>query len=109
MRNAQLKSAYNMQIAVNSEYIVGLDVSSERSDQLTLIPMLNTLDKKLQGKFESVTADAGYESEENYTHLKKQNQTAYIKPQNYEQSKKKSAKKRNRLLISQAPKGFYIV
>ena len=93
MRNAQLKSAYNMQIAVNSEYIVGLDVSSERSDQLTLIPMLNTLDKKLQGKFESVTADAGYESEENYTHLKKQNQTAYIKPQNYEQSKKKSAKK----------------
>jgi transposase len=31
--------------------------------------------------------------EENYTYLKKQNQIAYIKPQNYEQSKKKSAKK----------------
>jgi len=93
MRNSQLKPAYNMQIAVNSEYIVGLDVSSERSDQLTLIPLLNTLEEKLPKKFESVTADAGYESEENYTYLKGRQQTAYIKPQNYEQSKKRSAKK----------------
>lgn len=82
-----------MQITVNSEYIVGLDVSSERSDQLMLIPMLNMLEEKLSKKFESVTADAGYESEENYTHLKKHNLIPYIKPQNYEQSKKKSAQK----------------
>lgn len=93
MRNAQLKPAYNMQIAVNSQYIVGIDVSSERSDQLTLIPLLQTLEEKLPEKFDSVTADAGYESEENYTYLKEQQQTSYIKPQNYEQSKKKSAKK----------------
>ena len=38
MRNAQLKPAYNLQLAVEGEYITGLDISSERSDQLTLIP-----------------------------------------------------------------------
>ena len=93
MRNSQLKPGYNMQIAVNSEYIVGLDVSNERSDQLTLISLLENLKEKLPDKFTSVTADAGYESEENYTYLKKNNQTAYIKPQNYEQSRKKGSKK----------------
>ncbi|MCO5386085.1 MAG: hypothetical protein NHB14_10265 [Desulfosporosinus sp.] len=29
--------SYNVQIGVEGEYIVGIDVSSERSDQLTLI------------------------------------------------------------------------
>lgn len=32
-------------------------------------------------------ADAGYESEENYTHLEKNNQQAYIKPSSYEKAK----------------------
>jgi transposase len=93
MRNAQLKPAYNMQIAVNSEYIVGLDVSAERSDQLTLIPLLEKLNQHLPEKYQSVTADAGYESEENYDYLHQHQQTSYIKPQNYEQRKKKRFKK----------------
>ncbi|SQB38703.1 ISCpe5, transposase [Clostridium perfringens] len=38
MKNGQLKPDYNIQIGVEGEYIVGVDVSSERSDQLTLIP-----------------------------------------------------------------------
>ena len=38
MKNGQLKPGYNIQIGVEGEYIVGVDVSSERSDQLTLIP-----------------------------------------------------------------------
>lgn len=33
MQNAQLKPGYNIQIGVEGEYIVGVDVSSERSDQ----------------------------------------------------------------------------
>ena len=46
MRNAQLKPAYNLQLAVEGEYITGLDISSERSDQLTLIPLLQTISVK---------------------------------------------------------------
>ena len=33
MKNAQLKPGYNIQIGVEDEYIVGVDISSERSDQ----------------------------------------------------------------------------
>lgn len=39
MRNGQLKPAYNVQLAVNSEYIVGYGVFSNRTDSATLKPM----------------------------------------------------------------------
>ena len=92
MKNGQLKPGYNIQIGVEGEYIVGVDVSSERSDQLTLIPFLDKLEKDLPKKFENVIADAGYESEENYIYLSKHKQKSYIKPQNYEKSKNKKFK-----------------
>ena len=92
MRNGQLKPGYNMQIGVEGEYIVGVDVSSERADQLTLIPFLDKLKKGLPIKYENVIADAGYESEENYKYLVEHDQTSYIKPQNYEKSKSKKFK-----------------
>lgn len=93
MRNGQLKPGYNVQIGVESEYIVGIDISSERSDQLTLIPFLDKLEREISDKYNSITADAGYESEENYKRLEENNQLAYIKPQNYNQMKKKKFKK----------------
>ena len=92
MQNGQLKPGYNIQIGVEGEYIVGIDISSERSDQLTFIPFLDKLEKDLPKKFENVIADAGYESEENYMYLSKHNQKSYIKPQNYEKSKNKKFK-----------------
>lgn len=93
MKNGQLKPGYNIQIGVEGEYIVGVDVSSERSDQLTLIPFLDKLKSNLSTQYKSVTADAGYESEENYLYLENNNYEAYIKPQNYEKSKTKKFKK----------------
>ena len=38
-------------------------------------------------KYKNIVADAGYESEENYIFIESNEQTAYIKPQNYELSK----------------------
>lgn len=93
MRNAQLKPGYNVQIAIESEYIVGVDISSERSDQNTLIPFLKKLEKDFQEKFSNIVADAGYESEENYTFIEENGQTSFIKPQNYETTKKSRFKK----------------
>jgi transposase len=92
MRNAQLKPGYNVQIAVEGEYIVGVDISGERSDQLTLIPLIEQLESRLGIKYSNVTADAGYESEENYTYFEEKGQTCYIKPQNYEKSKTRKFK-----------------
>lgn len=43
MRNSQLKPAYNLQVAVESEYIVGVDISSETTDMYTLKPFLERL------------------------------------------------------------------
>ena len=81
MRNAQLKPAYNLQLGVEGEYITGFDISSERSDQFTLIPLIDKMDKNIGVKYQDVTADAGYESEENYTYFENKKQACYIKPQ----------------------------
>ena len=95
MRNGQLKPAYNVQIAVNSEYITGIDVFSNRSDFGTLVPFLKTLQRQHGRKYDSVTADAGYERLGNYLFLESNGQMSFIKPANYEQQK--SAKYRKQL------------
>ena len=43
-------------------------------------------------KYKNITADAGYESEENYAYLEANGQQAFIKPANYERSKSKKYK-----------------
>jgi len=88
MRNGQLKPAYNAIIGVDSEYIVGAIISQERSDSKTLIPFLDRFGQP----YRNITADAGFESEENYTYLEKSGQFAFIKPTNYEKSKTRKYK-----------------
>ena len=95
MRNGQLKPAYNVQIAVNSEYITGVDVFSDHTDFGTLVPFLKTLQRQHGKKYDSVTADAGYERLGNYLFLESNGQLSFIKPTNYEQQK--SAKYRKQL------------
>jgi transposase len=94
MRNSQLKPGYNFQIAVENGYIVGMDLSAERSDIYTLIPMLSRLERNFpQNRFGSIVCDAGYESEENYDYVARHGYTSYIKPANYETQKKRNYKK----------------
>ena len=90
MKNGQLKPGYNIQSAVEGEYIVGIDVSSERSDVNTLIPFLEKLSSLELFVLRNIICDAGYESEENYLYLKSHNMISYIKPVSYEQQKKKN-------------------
>ena len=92
MRNGQLKPGYNVQIGVESEYIVGIGVFSDRSDVKTLIPFLNRIKNHTGRLFERIVADAGYESSENYLYLDEHGQECFIKPTNYEISKKRSYK-----------------
>ena len=87
MRNGQLKPGYNLQLGVEGEYIVGVDISSERSDENTLLALLDRMEAGYGKRHANVIADAGYESEENYVGIQQRGQTAYIKPQNYEKSK----------------------
>lgn len=92
MKNGQLKAGYNIQIGVDSEYIVSMDVYQDRNDVTTFKPFMETTKENLGFTYKYVTTDAGYESEENYVYLKENEQESYIKPQNYEQSKKRKTK-----------------
>lgn len=93
MRNGQLKPAYNVQIAVNSEYITGVEVFRNRTDYGTMIPFLRELEHHHGARYEKVVADAGYERLDNYLYLEANGQTSFIKPQNYEEAKKKFFKR----------------
>jgi transposase len=87
MKNGQLKPAYNVTIGVDSEYVVCVTTSQDRSDGATLIPHIKKLEKHV--RCENVVADAGFESEENYTFLEENGYLAFVKPSNYETAKTK--------------------
>ena len=89
MHNGQLKPGYNVQIAVNSEYITGVAAFSNRTDSGTLQPFLRQLERQHGQKYEKIVADAGYESADNYLFLEDSGQLSFIKPINYEAQKKK--------------------
>ena len=94
MRNGQLKPAYNVQLAVEAEYVIGVGIFSSPGDTTTLKPMLENMYKcNSDMVIKRLTADAGFESEENYMYLEGRCIDYYIKPQTYEQQKKRSFKK----------------
>ena len=68
MLNGQLKPAYNVQIGVESGYIVGLGLFPNPTDTTTLPPFLDRVQEKSGHKIKNIVADAGYASEENYTY-----------------------------------------
>ena len=53
---------------------------------------LKNAEHNLKFKYKNITADAGYESEENYLFLEANNQIVFIKPANYEISKTRKYK-----------------
>jgi len=93
MKNGQLKPAYNAQLAVEAEYVIGAKLFPNPTDTTTLLPMLKYMYKSYaEMKIKRLTVDAGYESEENYEYLNKMGIECYVKPQTYEQQKKRSFK-----------------
>ncbi len=92
MGNGQLKPAFNLQHGVDSEYITWLTIGPQPTDTTTLIPFLKDAEQHLKFKYKNITADVGYESEENYLFLEANNQIAFIKPANYEISKTRKYK-----------------
>lgn len=92
MKNGQLKPAYNVQHGVDSQYIVWLTVGPQPTDTTTLIPFIKSMENLLHFKYSNITADAGYESEENYVYIKQNMQLSFIKPSNHEISKTKKYK-----------------
>ena len=99
MGNGQLKPAYNVQFAVNSEYITGVAAFSNRTDSGTLIPFLNHIQRMQSRSYRDIVADAGYESVRNYLYLEQNGQNCFIK-----RSLTKNKRQRNSSLSSGGPR-----
>lgn len=79
MLNGQLKPAYNVQISTSNQYIVNYTLHPNPTDTKTLETHLEQHQKSYGQVLESVTADAGYGSEENYDLLETKNIKPFVK------------------------------
>nr|WIF88635.1 transposase [Acholeplasma laidlawii] len=79
MRNSQLKPCYNIQIGVTDEYVLHLDISSERNDYKTFIPFLEGLEERYNFYPKYPVADAGYGGLTKYRYVKLHDMELYQK------------------------------
>lgn len=94
MLNGQLKPGYNIQVGTENNFVIGYDVFPNPTDTRTLIPHLENVQKRLDCQFETVIADAGYGSEENYDYFENNGITGVVKYSTYEKETKRSFKKK---------------
>ena len=69
MGNGQLKPAYNLQISTSDQFIVNYSIHQTTNDTNTFKPHLEQFEALYKKQPESICADAGYGSEENYEYL----------------------------------------
>jgi len=93
MRNSQLKPGYNVQISTQNQFIVHYTIGQTSADT-TLLPVHIDAFALRYGFYpKQLVADAGYSSLENYKFLESRGIDSVIKPQNYEQKRKKKFKR----------------
>lgn len=79
MRNGQTKPAYNVQISTENQYITVYDFFPNPTDTLTLPSYLETGLSLLGRLPDTVCADSGYGSEQNYELLEQMGIDAFVK------------------------------
>jgi len=79
MRNGQLKPGYNLQASTDKHYILNYTLGQTTSDTSLLKDHINDHIESYDTIPESLTADAGYGSEENYDFLEEKGITAFVK------------------------------
>ena len=86
-----LKPHYNLQLSTNQQFIVAYSVHQVAGDSTTLPEHLGSYIKEYGRSPESVTADAGYGSEQNYQWLEDKGITGYVKHSQFNKEKKAKA------------------
>lgn len=94
MKNGQLKPAYNTQISTEDQFITHYSIHQTTADTTTLPKHLEAFQWQYAMQSESIVADAGYGSEQNYELLEGQGITAFIK-YNYFHMEQKRRHKQN--------------
>ena len=99
MKNGQLKPAYNIQISTEDQFITKFSMHQRPGDTATLIPHLEGFKEDYDKQSNTVVADAGYGSEQNYEYAENENIDAFIK-YNYFHKEQKRSFKNNAFLSS---------
>lgn len=94
MMNGQLKPGYNIQVGTEKNFVIGYDIFPNPTDTKTLKPHLKKVMERLNCKFKTLIADAGYGSEENYDYLKEKGITGVVKYGMYHKEMKKNFNKK---------------
>lgn len=79
MKNGQLKPGYNVQISTSNQCIVNYTVHPNPTDTRTLESHIIQHEKSYGISPKSITADAGYGSEENYNILEQKEIRSFVK------------------------------
>lgn len=79
MKNGQLKAAYNVQISTADQYIVDYSIHPNPTDTTTFIKHIEQHKATYDQCPQSITADAGYGSEENLQYVEDHAIEGYIK------------------------------
>lgn len=98
MKNGQLKAGYNLQISTENQCIVHFTLHQNSTDTVTLIEHLESFKAQYDTLPISLTADAGYGSEENYLWLEQEQINAFVKYNYFHKEQKEAAKKPPKLL-----------
>jgi len=89
MLNGQLKPGYNWQISTQNQYILGYSIHQDLADTSTLPAHMESLEQSLGGTPETLVADAGYGSEQNYEYLENKGIEAFVKYNNFHKEQTK--------------------
>lgn len=92
MRNGQLKPAYNVQLSSNNQFVVNYSLHQNPTDTITLKTHLDNFYSLYQRNPNTLTADAGYGSEENYLLLDKRKITGYVKHNQFDREQRSKEK-----------------
>lgn len=88
MQNGQLKPGYNVQVSSSNQYIVNYTLHPNPTDTKTLPSHINAHQELYNQLPSSLTADAGYGSEENYVMLENNNIEAFVKYNMFDKQQK---------------------
>lgn len=79
MLNGQLKPGYNVQVSSEEQYVLNYTLHPNPTDTLTLPGHIEDFEKQHNTLPLTLTADAGYSSEQNYETLEQRGIEAYVK------------------------------
>jgi len=109
MENGQLKPGYNVQISSENQFVLNYTVHPNPADTLTLPAHIEDFEQNHGLTPQTLTADAGYGSEQNYEVMQQKQIEAYVKYNYFDKEQKGSRSSFNADQLYYNEQGDYLV